>query len=343
MSGAVLLSCEGVTKGFGARPLFEDVSFALFEGDRAGLIGPNGSGKSTLLRILAGLEDPDRGARSVRKLLRLGYVAQDPTFEPGLTVEEVLARSLAADATHPLAEHEAAGQIARTLGRAGFVDARQAVETLSGGWRKRLAIARELVREPDVLLLDEPTNHLDLEGILWLEGVLQAEARAFLVVSHDRRFLENVARRMLELDRVYPKGLFQAEGRYSDFLLQRDELLAGQAAYQAALANKVRREVEWLRRGAPARTTKAKGRIQSAERQIEELAELSARTAKSQAAGIDFTPSDRRTKRLLRAHGLTKGFAGRPVLAGVSFEITRGMKLGLLGPNGSGKTTLLHT
>src|SRR4051794_34069547 len=160
MPPTLLLSVDAVTKGFGARPLFEKLSFGIFEGDRAGLIGPNGSGKTTLLRILAGLEEPDSGVRSLRRGIRMGYVPQDPTFPPEVTVEEVLVQALADD---PAEEFEKLARVGVTLGKAGFDDPAQPVEILSGGWRKRLAIARELAKEPDILLMDEPTNHLDVE------------------------------------------------------------------------------------------------------------------------------------------------------------------------------------
>jgi ABC transport system ATP-binding/permease protein len=338
LSRPLLLSCEAVGKGYGARPLFAELSIGVVEGDRVGLVGPNGSGKSTLLKLLAGIEEPDHGTRSVRRGVRVGYVPQDPVFPADLTAEEVLAAALADD---PSEEFEQASRVAMQLGRAGFTDPRQAVGTLSGGWQKRLAIARELVRAPDVLLLDEPTNHLDLEGILWLEALLKAEPLAYLVVSHDRWFLENVAERMLELDRAYPKGMFEAAGHYSDFLDRRDEALANQAEYQASLANKVRREMEWLRQGAKARSTKAKARIQEAERLIAELAEVRARTAQG-TAGIDIAASGRKTKKLLVARGLRKEFGGRRILDGVDLTVTPGLRLGLLGPNGSGKSTLLR-
>jgi len=336
--GPLLLSCDAVAKGYGARPLFEDLSFGLFAGDRVGLVGPNGSGKTTFLRILAGLEEPDRGGRSLRRGVRLGYVPQDPTFPAERTVEEVLGEALAGD---PAEEFEKDTRIAVTLGRAGFADAAQTVATLSGGWQKRLAIARELVRAPDILLMDEPTNHLDLDGILWLEALLKSEASAYLVVSHDRWFLENVAARMIEIDRRHEKGIFAAEGGYADFLEKRDEALRGQAEYQASLANKVRREIEWLRRGAKARTTKAKGRIQSAGRLVDELAEIRERTAREAPTGIDFTATLRKTKKLLAATGLEKSFGGKRIVGGLDLLITPGLRLGLLGPNGSGKTTLL--
>jgi ATP-binding cassette subfamily F protein uup len=340
MPPAVLLSCESITKTFGARPLFEGLSFGLAEGDRVGLIGPNGSGKSTFLRILAGTEEPDGGIRALRRGTRLGYVPQDPTFPPGRTVEEILVDALVGD---PAEEFEKATRVAVALSRAGFNDPSQSADILSGGWKKRLAIVAELVREPDVLLLDEPTNHLDVEGILWLEELLRSEPRAYVVVSHDRWFLEHVATRMLEIDRRYPDGLFQAPGSYSDFLEKRDEVLRNQAEYQASLANRVRREVEWLKRGAKARTTKAKGRIQEAERLIGELAEVKERTGTSVNArvGLDFNASDRKTKKLLVAQGLSKSFDGRRIVSGLDVKLTPGMRLGLLGPNGSGKTTLL--
>jgi ATP-binding cassette subfamily F protein uup len=340
MPPTLLLSVDSVTKGYGARPLFDKLSFGIFEGDRAGLIGPNGSGKSTLLRILAGFEEPDGGARSLRRGIRMGFVPQDPTFPAGANVEEVLIQALA---DVPGEEFEKLTRVAVTLGKTGFDDPEQPVEILSGGWRKRLAIARALAREPDVLLMDEPTNHLDVEGILWLEDLLQSEPLAYLVVSHDRWFLENVAGRMLELDPRYPDGILQAAGTYTDFLEKRDEVLRNQAEYQNSLANKVRREVEWLRRGAKARTTKARGRIKEADRLIAELTELRERTGAAAEArvGIDFNASDRKTKKLLVAEGLSKSFGARKIVQNLDLKLTPGTRLGLIGPNGSGKTTLL--
>ena len=323
-------------KAHGPRSLFEGLSFGLFEGDQVGLVGPNGAGKSTLLRILAGIEPPDRGQRSLRTGVRVGYVPQDPVFPPQGTVEDMLTATLAA-----VDEDERPGRIAQALGRAGFADGRAEVAALSGGWQKRLAIARELAGEPDVLLMDEPTNHLDVEGILWLEGLLAERTRACLVVSHDRYFLEHVATRMLEVNRAYPTGLFETAGRYSEFLTRRDEFLRGQAAYEESLANTVRREIEWLRRGAKARSTKAKGRIKEADRLIEELRDARARAA-TRSADIDFTTSGRRSRRLLVARGLAKSLGGRSLVQGLDVTITPGTRIGLMGPNGSGKTTLLN-
>ena len=336
MTRSLLLSCEAVSKAYGTRSLFEELSFGLFEGDQAGLVGPNGSGKSTLLKILAGLEPADRGTRSVRGGVRVGYVPQDPVLPTGVTVEDVIALALTG-----VDEGERARRIAQALGRAGFTDGRAEVDTLSGGWKKRLAIARALAAAPDVLLMDEPTNHLDVEGILWLEGVLAERVRAVVVVSHDRYFLEHVATRMLELNRAYPAGLFQTDGRYSDFLARRDDFLRGQAAYEESLANIVRREIEWLRRGAKARSTKAKGRIREAGRLIAELDDVRARAAAG-TAGSDITSSQRRTRRLLTVRGLSKSLGGRPLIRGLDLTLTPGTRVGLMGPNGSGKTTLLN-
>ena len=334
MARSLLLSCEGVSKAYGAR-LFDGLTFGLFEGDNAGLVGPNGSGKSTLLKILAGIEPADQGSRSLRGSVRVGYVPQDPAFPLGQTVDAVILAALAS-----VDEEDRPGRLAHALSRAGFADGRASVDTLSGGWKKRLAIARELAAEPDILLMDEPTNHLDVEGILWLEDLLTERARAFLVVSHDRYFLEHVASRMLELNRAYPDGLFESEGRYSEFLARRDEFLRGQAAYHDALANTVRREIEWLRRGAKARSTKAKGRIKQAGRLMDELEDARARSL-APTAGIDFASSQRRTRRLMVARGLTISRGGRRLVSDLDLAVTPGTRVGLIGPNGSGKTTLL--
>ncbi len=333
-----LLVANGIAKSFGARPLFDNLSLAISEGERLGLIGPNGSGKSTLLRILAGAIAPDSGTISVRRQARVGYVAQDTGLPEDRTARDIVAEALAAE---PLEEAERASRIHVTLGRAGFTNPDVRAGELSGGWRRRLAIAREVVRAPDLLLLDEPTNHLDLEGILWLEKLLASAPFAAVVVSHDRWFLENAVNRMAELNRAYPDGIYRVEGNYSRFLEKKEEFLRAQERLQESLSNIVRREVEWLRRGPKARGTKAKARIEEAERLMGELAEVSARNVRA-AAEIDFTGSDRRTRRLIAVEGIAKQLGGRTLFRDLSFVLSPGARLGLVGPNGSGKSTLLR-
>ncbi|HMD70358.1 MAG TPA: ABC-F family ATP-binding cassette domain-containing protein [Bryobacteraceae bacterium] len=333
---AVLLSCTGVRKSFGARVLFEDLSLSLSDGGRTGLIGPNGSGKTTLLEILAGRDTPDAGERALRRGTRLAYVPQDSAFAPGDTPASVLRSAL-----EPLAldEEEKTTRAAMMLSRTGFEDPTLPAASLSGGWAKRLAIAAALVTSPGVLLLDEPTNHLDLDGILWLEGSLES-ANACLVVTHDRYFLENVATRMAEVNRAYPQCVFQVGGNYSEFLERREEFFEAQQKLEASLAAKVRREVEWLRRGPKARTTKSKARIDAAGRLMGQLSAVAARGRVS-TAQIDFTASDRQTKRLIEAERVGKTLGGRRLFRDLNLTLSPGVRIGLVGANGSGKTTLL--
>jgi ABC transport system ATP-binding/permease protein len=333
----VLLSVSAIGKRFGARVLFENLSLSLSEGDRTGLIGPNGSGKTTLLEILAGNDTPEIGTRALRKQTRLAYVPQDSLFAPGDTVASVL--SAAVDSL-ALEEDEKSARVQLMLGRAEFSDPATPAEALSGGWKKRLAIAAALITQPDVLLLDEPTNHLDLDGILWLETAIQA-ARAALVVTHDRYFLERVATEMVEVNRVYPQGSFQVSGNYSEFLEKREDFLEAQAKQKDALATKVRREIEWLRRGPKARTGKSRARIDSAGRLIEEFSAVTERS-RSGTAKIDFTSSDRKTKRLIEAEGIGKTLGGRKLFENLNLVLSPGVRIGLVGANGSGKTTLLR-
>ena len=318
--------------------LFENLSLGISEGERLGLIGPNGSGKSTLLRILSGRLEPDSGTVSLRRNTRIGYVPQESEFPAGQTVAGVIAQAIAGERLDDL---ERAARINLTLGRAGFVDGSAAADSLSGGWRRRLAIARELALAPEVLFLDEPTNHLDLEGILWLEKQLAAAPFASVVVSHDRYFLDNVVTGMAEIDKIYPEGLFRVTGSYSDFLEKKGEFLQAQASRQESLANIVRREVEWLRRGPKARTGKSKARIDEAGRLMKDLSDLETRSAKA-VTQIDFTATDRRTKRLLAVERVARELGGRTLFRDLSFVLSPGTRLGLLGRNGTGKTTLLR-
>ncbi len=307
------------------------------DGERVGLIGPNGAGKSTFLQLLLGQEVPDTGTLSFRRLARLSHVPQDPAFPSGKTVGQVLHEALA---PLRLDDAEKDGRLAVILGKLGFASADVAVDALSGGWTKRLAIGCGLVVQPDLLLLDEPTNHLDLEGILWLEDTLKSAPFATLLVSHDRYLLENSVSRMMELNRLYPEGILTVEGRYSKFLEKKTGFLNAQDQLQESLANKARRELEWLRRGAKARTRKSQARIGAAGRLMETLDEVRARNVQ-QTARVDFTASNRKTKRLLALEAVSKGLGERKLFQDLSFTLSPADKLGLLGQNGSGKTTLL--
>ena len=333
-----ILTAQGLSKRYGVDPLFQDIAFSISEGERIGLIGPNGSGKSTLLEILFGRVQPDTGEVAIRKRTRLSCVTQISEFASGATVRSVIDDALQRVAV-PNAER--ASRKAEILGRAGFSDIEILTATLSGGWRKRLAIAEALVQSPDILLLDEPTNHLDLAGINWLETLLQNASFACVVVSHDRYFLENVATEVVELSRMYENGFLRVNGNYSTFLEAKEEYLHAQRKRQESLENRVHTEIEWLRRGPKARTTKSKARIDTAHEMIGELADLNART-RSVSARIDFSSSDRQTKRLIAVEDLTYSIGDRMLFQGIHFAIMSGMRVGLVGPNGSGKTTLLR-
>jgi ATP-binding cassette subfamily F protein uup len=339
---ALLLNAQSISKSFGATTLFRDVAFTVNEGDRIGLIGPNGSGKSTLLKMFAGEVEPDSGPNAgqvtPRRNLRIAYVEQDSGFPTGATVRTIIESALKRTRV-PEADWEQ--RLRATLGIAGFTDFDAEAATFSGGWKKRLAIAEALVQHPDLLLLDEPTNHLDLAGIEWLEDLLASETFASIVISHDRYFLENTATQMAELNRAYPNGMLRSSGNYSQFLEAKEEFLHAQARHQEALENRVRTEKEWLRRGPKARATKAKARIDNANRLIAELADLNART-RTASADFDFTSSGRQTKRLVELENLSYNIDGKPLFHNLSFNLTAGMRVGLVGPNGSGKTTLMR-
>jgi len=333
-----ILNAQKLSKSYGANPLFQDVSFTVQEGDRVGLIGPNGSGKSTLMRVLAGSVSPDSGEVVLRKHTRLSYVEQESRFEPGETVRSVITHALE---QANVVETDREARLQETLGRTGFTDFSVQANSLSGGWQKRLAIAEALVQHPDILLLDEPTNHLDLAGIEWLESLLETATFACVVVSHDRYFLENVATEMAELSRVYPDGILRVDGNYSKFLEKKEEFLHAQAQRQEALENRVHSEIEWLRRGAKARTRKSKARIDKAQELIGELADLNERR-RTATARIDFSATERQTKRLVELENVGFEIQGRRLFTSLNFTITAGMRVGLVGPNGSGKTTLLR-
>ena len=335
---SVLLSARELLKDFSHGPVFSGLSLDLRAGERIGLIGPNGAGKSTLLKILAGRESPDEGTVATKRGARVGYVPQDDVFPEGQSVRDVVLARLTGDS---LEEHERETQAAIALTRVGFEDFERPASTLSGGWRKRLALARELAREPEILLLDEPTNHLDLPGVVWLEELLRSSPFGYLVATHDRAFLRAVADDVIEISRAYPGGAFRATGGYDAFAEHRERFLEGQEQQRAAVANQVRKETEWLSRKESAQRKKSRSRIAEAADRRAELAPLNARTSTGGTAGIDFVGTGRQTKKLLTATGLAKSLGGRPLFSGLDLFLDPGTRVGLLGPNGSGKSTLL--
>jgi ATP-binding cassette subfamily F protein uup len=334
---ALLASCSNISKSFSSRTLFSGISLTISEGDRIGLIGANGSGKSTLLKILCGRETPDSGEVSLRRNLRIGYMEQTAELPEEQTAQQIVEAAITGE---HLDEAERAARVNQALGRAGFATGDTLAGSLSGGWKRRLTLARELALEPDILFLDEPTNHLDLESILWLEKLIGSSTFASVIVSHDRYFLDNAATAIVEIGRVYPGGTFRAEGGYGAFLEKKEQFLLAQQSRQESLANKVRREVEWLRRGPKARTGKSRARIDEAGRLMEELSDLETRSA-SGVARIDFTATGRRTKRLIAVDNLGKAMGGRALFRDLNFALPPGARLGLMGRNGTGKTTML--
>jgi ATP-binding cassette subfamily F protein uup len=340
---SLLLSGQGLAKSFGAQSLFSGINFVLQSGDRVGLIGPNGSGKSTLLLILSGLIEADSGQIFVQKNTRISFLAQEDIFNEQQSIIDNLLTGLS---EIRIEEAEALSRAHTLISRAEFPDQNCPADQLSGGWRKRLAICRALINHPDVLLMDEPTNHLDIEGILWLEKLLAARLpespSAFVMISHDRRFLENTVNRIIELSAVYPEGSLQTTGAYSDFLDKRSIFLEQQQALETRLANKMRRETEWLRRGPKARATKAKYRIDAAGDLAEELEKTKSRNRATGKIRIDFVATGRKTKKLLTVKKISKGYDGRVLFAELDLILTNGSRIGLLGRNGCGKSTLMQ-
>ncbi|MBN2493683.1 MAG: ABC-F family ATP-binding cassette domain-containing protein [Deltaproteobacteria bacterium] len=326
----LLCTCRDVGRTFGGEYLFQGVTIHVRAGDRIGLIGANGAGKTTLLRLLAGLEEPDRGERTQRKGLRAALVPQQPALDPDQTVREAISS----------AARDGELRAQQLLTQLGFDDPARRCGELSGGWLRRLSIAAALATEPDLLLLDEPTNHLDLEGIAWLESTLASASFALVVVSHDRAFLQNTVTRMAELDRRHPDGLFCADGGYAAFLERKQAWLAARTKAERSLAGRVRRELEWLQRGPKARTAKAHSRRQEAERLKAELDEMRYRdgTIKTE---IDFSSTGRRTRRLLVSREIGKSLGGNKLFEDLDLLLSPGLRVGLVGENGAGKTSLL--
>jgi len=333
-----LISCQAISKSFGAQTLFEDITLGISSGERLGLIGPNGAGKSTLLKIFAGLESVDVGKLFIRKNLRLVFLAQAESFAADDDIESALYSAM----NQKVHDSHSFAQVQKIAGKCGFYDLAIKVGSLSGGWLKRLAIACALIQEPDLLFLDEPTNHLDMEGILWLEDLLANANYAFAVISHDRHFLNNVTNRIIELSAQYPDGYLRVEGKFEEFLRRKQELLTSQNKQETVLGNKLRREIEWLSRGPKARTTKARYRIDEAQKLKNVFRETKQRNAQGKAIDLAFDSTGRKTKRLLTASKIGKILGNKTIFKNLDLTLTPNMCLGLLGNNGTGKSTLIN-
>jgi ABC transport system ATP-binding/permease protein len=336
---SLLISVNNVHKTMGSKLLFEGLSFGINEGEKIGLIGPNGAGKSTLLRLLAGSEKPDEGEVNRRKGLSVAFVAQEPLFENNFGAKTYLQARLQKLGFDAL---EAEVQASMYLSMSGFEDLDVNIDTLSGGWKKRLAIALALAQEPDLMILDEPTNHMDWDGILWLEDFLQSHKKAIILVSHDRTFLDNISNRIIEINRLYSSGYLSFTCNYNEFLVKKDEYAKTQLALQDSLSNKARREVDWLRSNAKARTTKSSARIKEAHALLNTLDSVKFRNNSVQVKSrVEIDSTGRKSKKLLDLKNITVAFGEKKLVENLNLTLGPQQCLGLLGQNGSGKTSLL--
>jgi ATP-binding cassette subfamily F protein uup len=354
-----LLQLSEISLAYGHVPLLDHADLVIEPGEHIGLIGRNGTGKTSLLKIIEGSARPDEGEHWRAPAIKLASVAQEPVFEAHLTVFEAVAEGVG-EARQLLLDYHAAahaGQMERlhslhealdaanawaiehrieaTLSRLGLpADTR--VDELSGGLRKRVALARALVLEPDLLLLDEPTNHLDITAIEWLEEALAALSGAVLFVTHDRRFLDRVAQRILELDRG---RLTSYPGNFSEYEKRKAEILANEEVRERKFDKELAQEETWIRKGVEARRTRNEGRV----RRLEALrAERAARRERAGKVEISLSSGERSGRLVAELENVSKSYGDKRVVDAFSCRVMRGDKIGLIGPNGSGKTTLLR-
>ncbi len=353
------LSVENISKSYGSRRLFEGVSFGLAEGEKAALVARNGSGKTTLLRLLAGKESPDSGLVTFRKGIRVEFLSQEPDLDPKSSIleavlkadnpitrallqyelalnnmEDAAAYQKAFDEMERLKAWDFEGQVKMVLGKLGLHDVKQEIAALSGGQKKRVALARILISRPDLLILDEPTNHLDLDMIEWLESFLGQKGLTLLMVTHDRYFLESICDTILEMDDF---KLYRHPGNYSKFLERKAERKDVEATNVDKARNLMRKELDWIRRQPKARGTKSKARI-DAFHDIKKEAQKDLREDQLQL-NIKMT---RLGSKIIELHKLRKSYGDKLLLEGFNYVFKKGEKIGIAGPNGSGKSTLLR-
>ncbi len=351
------LQIENLTKSYGDRMLFSDVTFGVNEGDKIGVIAKNGTGKSTMLRIIAGMEDADSGSVVFRNGLRVGFLEQLPPLDPDLTVLEACMSedhhitSVISDYERALASGDSAAldDAIRSMDSAGawdyedrlrqlltqlkITDMTQRVSSLSGGQRKRVALARVILENPDLLILDEPTNHLDIEIIEWLEGYLKRSKVALLMVTHDRYFLDRVCNKIIEIDR---QQIYTYDGNFDYYLRRRRERIESMEAELAKVRNTLRREQEWMSRQPQARAGKAKYRIDS----FYDLKERSRMQLGEKNVNLEVKSSYIGSK-IFEARGISKRFGEKVILDGFTYTFARYEKLGIIGHNGAGKSTFI--
>ena len=323
-----ILVLENVTKTMGERTLFHTVSLGIQEGDKIGVIGINGTGKTTLLKMIAGLEEPDSGIITRGNHVTISFLPQTPLFDTDSTILEYVLEEIQAGENI----WEAEGEAKAILNRLGLGEYQRSVLPLSGGERKRAALARTLLHPADILILDEPTNHLDSEMILWLEQYLRQYKGVLIMVTHDRYFLDRISNKILEIDEA---SLYTYETNYTGFLEMREQRISDAWATERKRQSILKTELAWLQRGARARSTKQKAHIQRAR-------ELQNMSAPSAVRNVEIDSVGRRMgKKTIEIDLVSKAYEGHSLFRDFSYIILRGERIGIIGPNGCGKSTLM--
>lgn len=324
------LQVDNLTKSYGDRILFSDVTFGVYEGDKIGVIAKNGTGKSTLLNIIAGKESPDSGNIVFRNGLRTGILDQNPDFGSAGTIMEYMLEEHTATTEH---DADYADRAVRQLSQLGITDSQALISTLSGGQRKRVALAKVILGNPELIILDEPTNHLDIESIEWIEGYLKKSRVTLLMVTHDRYFLDRVTNKIIEIDR---QQIFTYSGNYDYYLRRRQERIDAMSSELAKVKNTLRKEQEWMRRQPQARAGKAKYRIDA----FYDLKKRSQVNLQEENISLNVKSSYIGSK-IFEAEGVNKRFGDTVILDDFTYTFARYEKLGIIGHNGVGKSTFI--